>query len=72
MDPSIILCGRETRSTFSYEYSYSPLIFVEYSSFVIVFSIALVIHASLVRVVNFVILYSHISLFNYLESLSFK
>ena len=49
MDPSIILCGRETRSAFSYEYSYSSLIFVEYSSFVIVCSLALVFHASLVE-----------------------
>ena len=72
MDPSILLCGRETRSAFSYEYSYSSLIFIEYSSFVIVCSLALVFHASLVRAVSFVMLYSHISLFNYLQSLYFK
>jgi hypothetical protein len=41
MDPSIPLCGRETRSAFSYEYSYSSFIFVEYSFHVIVCSLAL-------------------------------
>lgn len=71
MDPSILLCGRETRSAFSYEYSYFSLIFVENSSFVIVCSLALVFHASLVRAVSFVIIYSHILLFNYLERLYF-
>ena len=49
MDSSILLCGRETRSALSYEYLYSSLIFVEYSSFVIVCSLALVFHASLVE-----------------------
>ena len=72
MDPSILLCGRETRSAFSYEYSYSSLIFVEYSFHVILCFLPLVFHTSLVRAVSFVISYSHISLFNYLESLSFK
>ena len=72
MDPSILLCWRETRSAFSYEYSYSSVISVEYYFHAIVCFLALVFHASLARAVSFVISYSHISLFNYLESLSFK
>ena len=59
MDPSIILCGRDTRSAFSYEYSYSSLIFVQYSFHVIVCFLALVFHASLSWVVSFVMPYSH-------------
>ena len=58
------LCGRETRSAFSYEYSYSSLICVEYSSHAIVCFLALVFHASLARAVSFIISYSHISLLN--------
>lgn len=56
----------------SYEYSYSSLIFVEYSFLAIVCFLALVFRASLARAAGFVISYSHISLFNYLESLSFN
>ena len=47
------MCGRETRSAFSFEYSYSSLIFVEYSSIATAILSALVFHASLVGVVSF-------------------
>jgi hypothetical protein len=43
------LCGRETRSAFSCEYSYSSLIFVEYSCLAILMLLAHVFHASLVQ-----------------------
>jgi hypothetical protein len=43
------LCGRETRFTFSCEYSYSSLIFIEYSCRAIAMLLALVFHASLVQ-----------------------
>ena len=46
------LCGRETRSAFSCEYSYSSLISVEYSCLVTIMLPALVFHASLVRAVS--------------------
>jgi hypothetical protein len=39
------LCGRETRSAFSCEYSYSSLIFVEYSCQAIAMLLAPVFHA---------------------------
>ena len=42
------LCGRETRSAFSCEYSYSSLIFVKYSLLVFMLP-APVFHASLVQ-----------------------
>jgi hypothetical protein len=42
------LCGRETRSTFLCEYSYSSLIFDEYSCLAIAMLLAPVFHASLV------------------------
>ena len=43
------LCGRETRSAFSFEYSYSSLILVEYSSIATVIFSALIFHAPLVQ-----------------------
>ena len=43
------LCGRETRSAFSCEYSYSSLIFVEYSCLATTMILAPVFHASLVQ-----------------------
>ena len=43
------LCGRETRSAFSCEYSYSSLIFVEYSCLTTAMLLAPVFHASLVQ-----------------------
>jgi hypothetical protein len=43
------LCGRETRSVFSCEYSYSSLIFVEYSCLAIAMLLAPIFHASLVQ-----------------------
>ena len=49
MDPRILLCVRETRSTFSYEYSYSSLILVEYSYLAIAMLLAPVLHASLIQ-----------------------
>ena len=45
------MCGRETRSAFSCEYSYSSLISVEYSCLVTIMISALVFHAYLVRAV---------------------
>jgi hypothetical protein len=42
------LCGRETRSAFSCEYSYSSLIFVEYSCLAIAMLLAPVFHACLI------------------------
>ena len=64
MDPRIPLCGRETRSAFSYEYSYSSLIFVEYSSIATAILSALIFHAPLVRDISFLMLYSLASLLN--------
>ena len=43
------LIGRETRSAFSYEYSYSSLILVEYSYLAIAMLLAPVFHASLIQ-----------------------
>jgi hypothetical protein len=43
------LIGRETRSAFSYEYSYSSLILVEYSYLAIAMLLAPVLHASLIQ-----------------------
>ena len=43
------LCGIETRSAFSCEYSYSSLIFVEYSCLATAMLLAPVFHASLVQ-----------------------
>ena len=42
------LIGRETRSAFSYEYSYSSLILVEYSYLAIAMLLDPVLHASLI------------------------
>ena len=43
------LCGRETRSAFSCEYSYSLLTFVEYSCLATAMLLAPIFHASLVQ-----------------------
>ena len=43
------LIGRETHSDFSYEYSYSSLILVEYSYLAIAMLLAPVLHASLIQ-----------------------
>ena len=43
------LCGRETRSAFSCEYSYSSLIFGEYSCLAPAMLLAPVFHASLIQ-----------------------
>ena len=43
------LFGRETSSVFSYEYSYSSLILVEYSYLAIAMLLAPVLHASLIQ-----------------------
>ena len=43
------LIGREKRSAFSYEYSYSSLILVEYSYLAIAMLLAPVLHASLIQ-----------------------
>ena len=43
------LIGRETRSAFSYEYSNSSLILVEYSYLAIAMLLAPVLHASLIQ-----------------------
>ena len=48
----VFLCGIETHSAFSCEYSYSSLISVEYSCLVIIMLPGLVFHASLVRAVS--------------------
>ena len=63
------LCGRETRSAFSYEYSYSSHIFVEYPSLAIVCFLALVFHASLVEAVSFSYVTLSCFIVKYLESL---
>jgi hypothetical protein len=42
------LCGRDTRSAFSCEYSYSSLIFVEYCCLAIAILLAPIFHAYLV------------------------
>jgi hypothetical protein len=52
------LCGRETRSAFSCEYSYSSLIFVEYSYLAIAMLLAPIFHASLVQ--NLLVFFSYI------------
>ena len=44
------LIGRETHSAFSYEYSYSSLILVEYSCLAIAMFLAPVFHASLIQI----------------------
>ena len=55
------LCGRETRSAFSYEYSYSSFIFVEYSSMLLQYFQLLFFMHLLFRAVSFLMLHSHIS-----------
>jgi hypothetical protein len=50
------LCGRETHSAFSYEYSYSSFIFVEYSFLAIAMLLAPAFHASFVQ--NLLVLFS--------------
>ena len=54
------LCGIETRSAFSCEYSYSSLISVEYSCLATAMLSALVFHASLVRAVSSFVLESNL------------
>ena len=52
------MCGRETCSGFSCEYSYSSLIFVEYSCLATTMLLAFVFHVSLVRDVSSLVLES--------------
>ena len=72
MDPSILLCGRETRSAFSYEYSYSSLIFVGYSYRATAILSALIFHAPLVQSCWFSYVILSYLIVKYLESLCFK
>jgi hypothetical protein len=51
------LCRRETRSAFWCEYSYSSLIFVEYSCLDIAMLLAPVFHASIVQILFSSIIY---------------
>jgi hypothetical protein len=54
------LCGRETRSAFSCEYSYSSLIFVEYYCLAIAILLAPIFHAYLVQ--SLLVFFSYICL----------
>jgi hypothetical protein len=54
------LCGRKTRSAFSCEYSYSSLIFTEYSCLAIAMLLAPVFHTSLVQ--SLLVFFSYICL----------